>query len=337
MRTKRQILSFMVAVLAAATMLPTMTSCDDNFFEDLEECPRGVNLRFVYDYNMLYANAFMSQVDCLTLYIYDSEGNFVESRTETTDVLADENYRMTIDLPEGNYHLVAYGGLACEKTSFSLITPQTRTTLSSLQVKLNHSGYTSARRLHDLFFGSLDVTVVGDMYRDYTVHMMKDTNNIRIVLQQLNGKEVSDKDFTISIMDDNTMLSCSNNILPDRTISYFPWTQGQAVAGTMPNYEGREQDGIVAYAELSTSRLWGGNKPRLVIKNNDTGDDVVNIPLIQYLLLLKSELYSEMGSQEFLDREYNWSMVFFLDTKHEWVRTHIVINDWVVRLNDVNI
>ena len=41
-----------------------------------------------------------------------------------------------------------------------------------------------------------------------------------------------------------------------------------------------------------------------------------------------------MGDQEFLDRENNWSLIFFLDNNHNWIRTHIVVNDWIVRIND---
>lgn len=334
MNKENKVLSIMSMAFIAILMIITQTSCDKQIYDDLEACPRGVNLRFVYDYNMLYANAFHTQVDCLTLYIYDKEGNFVNSITETTEVLQDENYRMQVDLPKGKYHIVAYGGLACEKASFSLVTPQSRTSLLSLQVEMEHQSYTSAKKLHDMFFGAIDVTVEEELYQDYTLHMMRNTNNIRIVLQQLNGKEVSPKDFTVSIMDDNTLLAHDNAIIPTRNINYFPWAQGQMVAGTI----GENDEMVkVAYFELSTSRLWLGNSPRLIIKNNENGADVVNIPLNQYLLLLKSELYADMERQEFLDREYNWSMVFFLDTKHDWVRTQIVINDWVVRLNHVDI
>jgi hypothetical protein len=70
-----------------------------------------------------------------------------------------------------------------------------------------------------------------------------------------------------------------------------------------------------------------------MIRNAETGDDVINIPLNNYLLLLKSNLYSEMGAQEFLDRESEWSLIFFLDDGLRWINTRIVINDWVVRVN----
>ena len=44
-----------------------------------------------------------------------------------------------------------------------------------------------------------------------------------------------------------------------------------------------------------------------------------------------------MGAQEFLDRESDWSLIFFLDQDGNWLRTQIVINDWVVRLNDMEL
>lgn len=43
----------LVALLAAVAL----SSCE-RIFEDLDPCLHGVSLRFVYDYNMEYANAF---------------------------------------------------------------------------------------------------------------------------------------------------------------------------------------------------------------------------------------------------------------------------------------
>ena len=65
------------------------------------------------------------------------------------------------------------------------------------------------------------------------------------------------------------------------------------------------------------------------------GVEIINIPLINYLLMLKSDLYASMDSQEFLDRESEWSMIFFLSPNLEWIKTYIKINDWTVRINDI--
>ena len=325
-------LSYLILLLLCPWIM--FTSCE-YIHEDLMPCERGVSLRFVYDYNMEYANAFPSKVDCVTLYIYDGQGNYVATREETTDVLSDENYRMRIDLEPGDYHLVAYGGLACEQHSFAVTDEPVDATdaLSGLSVLMQHDNLTSGKLLHDFFFGSLDVTVEENLYKDETVYMMKNTNNIRIILQQMNGLPVSDEDFTFRIVnDDNTLFANDNSLIENGYITYMPWAQGQRTVG-----DGEEGSGkvTVAYAEFSTSRLTTGNHPRLIITNNATDDEVVNIPLNDYLLLLKSDRYADMGDQEYLDRENEWSMIFFLDRNHMWVDAQIIINDWVVRLNNI--
>ena len=64
MNIKKQFISrFAGAVLLAAPALAALSSCG-SVFDDLDPCPRGISLRFVYDYNMEKANAFPSQVDC---------------------------------------------------------------------------------------------------------------------------------------------------------------------------------------------------------------------------------------------------------------------------------
>ena len=62
---KRHMIStFAGAVLCAASACVAFSSCE-RIYDDLAPCPHGVSLRFVYDYNMEYANAFPSNVDVL--------------------------------------------------------------------------------------------------------------------------------------------------------------------------------------------------------------------------------------------------------------------------------
>ena len=98
---------------------------------------------------------------------------------------------------------------------------------------------------------------------------------------------------------------------------------------------GNNKEVIMAYAEFSTSRLMLKNSPKLVIRRKADGGEVVNIPLNNYLLAFRSEFHRDMDKQEFLDRESEWSMLFFLDADHVWLKTEIKINDWVVRVNEI--
>lgn len=312
----------------------TLPSCD-RLHEDLEPCPQGLKIRFVYDYNMEFANAFPSQVDCLTVYFYDESGKCVASRNDATESqLSDENWRMIVDLDPGKYTILAYGGMECENSSFSFTADPTSVSLRNVEVNLKKSCITSpvGTSLHPLFYGRLEASVPDKSteYKEVTVNMMKDTNNLRVLLQQQDGDPIDNADFDFRVIDNNTSFAWNNDLLPSPKVEYLPWARGNAAAGLLPD----DSNASVAWAEMSFPRLFTGASPRLVITNLKTGETTVDIPLNNYLLLLKSELYKEMTPQEFLDRESRWSLIFFLSPQGMWLRATIVINDWVVRIND---
>lgn len=331
LRRENIIYRLISAVVFTALTILMPTSCD--IYDDLPSCPHGVNLRLVFDYNMEFANAFPSKVDCYVLYIYDDQGNFVKSYSEEGDKLCDEDYRLKVDLPHGKYHFVVYGGMTCSDASFSPVSvPAQGTKLSELQVKLHHQNLISDQPLHDLFHGDMDITVEGDLYRDHTIHLMRNTNNIRVLLQQLDGAAVPMNEFSLCITDDNSLLDAANTPIPNGLLTYLPWK-----AGVTDAKKRSESDDVnVGFAEFSTSRLCVQNENRLIVRRKADNREILSIPLNKYLLLLKSERYEKMGSQEFLDRESDWSLIFFLDSGCRWINTHFVVNNWVVRLDNVD-
>lgn len=336
---KKHLHNALIGTALAAVPMMALSSCDV-IYQDLEPCPQGVELRFVYDYNMEFANAFPSQVDCLTLLVYDADGRYITTRTVTDrSKLGDENWRMQLDLPAGDYTFVAYGGMACGDSSFSFASdPVSGSPLTSLGVDLKPSMLTSplGKNLHPLFYGRGEFTVDPSAldYTTGTIYMMKDTNNLRILLQNTDGSPVDPDDFTFVITDNNTSFNWENNLLPASTVTYNPWALGQASAGLL-------EDGDVAtlaYAEFSTSRFMVNSGARLVITRKEHNRTVLDIPLVNYLLLLRSEVYADMGKQEFLDRESRWNVIFFLDAiTGGWYQVSIVINDWVIRINETEL
>lgn len=317
-------------------MAMSISSCEP-LFEDSEPCPQGLRLRFIYDYNMEYANAFPSQVDCLTLLIYDKNGKYLHTCHATSDQTSDENWRMEIDLPAGDYSLLAYGGIDCKNASFRFVEGPSQSRMQNLEVELPMSLVTSPEgtRLHPLFYGALDVTVPDNAedYTESTVSMMKDTNNLRILLQNVDGTPVDNKDFTFIVTADNLLFDYRNNVIPSSPAIFHPWAQGTEIAGSDAEAERPVE---VGYAEFSLSRLTATSTPRLEIKRVDDSRTVLSIPLTEYLLLLKSQEFQSLSAQEFLDRESRWDMIFFLDGNDHWISTQIVINNWIVRLNNID-
>ena len=127
---------------------------------------------------------------------------------------------MAEDNKVGTYQFVAYGGLACGEHTFAPVAePALGSKFSDLNVAMQGDGVTSDVKLHDLFYGKLDVTVEGEEYKDYTLYMMKNTNNVRIILQQLNYQPLSVEDFDFKITDDNTLFNWDNHRIPNGTIT----------------------------------------------------------------------------------------------------------------------
>lgn len=320
----------------AVGLVCAVGSCE-KIYDDLEPCPQGVRLRFIYDYNMEFANAFPNQVDCLTVLFYDNEGNYVATRTNAGADLKDENYRMVVDLAPGSYRILVYGGMECQESSFHFVTPPSATRYRDVQVELNSDCLTFpvGTELHPLFYGRLNVEVGAEdkNYREYTVPMMKDTNDVRLILQQIDGDPLEADDFDFVITDRNTLFAYNNDLIPQPDVHYQPWARGNSQVGELP------AGGIsqVCWAEISISRLVTGFEPNLTITRRSDGYKIVDIPLNNYLLLLKSQHFANMKAQEFLDRQSRWNMIFFLDRNHEWLKTQIVVNDWVVRLNSIDI
>ncbi len=82
--------------------------------EDLSDCPKGLNVRFVYDYNTARADMFKDHVGHVKLYVYDENGNKVAeqsvSNTPESQPLAQYGYTMHFPdgtLPDGRYRLQA--------------------------------------------------------------------------------------------------------------------------------------------------------------------------------------------------------------------------------------
>ena len=326
--------------------------------EELPECyVPVVELRFVYDYNMEFANAFHTQVDCLSVYFFDQEGYLVNVETVSDrETLRNEEWRMHPELPAGSYHVVAYGGMECENASFYHVKKMEQGIhLSDMRVRLDRyvtedESPDMTRRLHNHFYGAADLTVSDKEDSHATVYMMRNTNSIQIALQNEDGGEIDCNDFIFEITDDNNDFDCENKLLESGKITYRPYNTENRSTGT----DDKHKEWMAALAQFHTSRLALRNsqdKPfdtgtTLYIRKKEDGSTVAEVPLVNYMLMFKNDsgevadsyygtdgIYY-MGNQEYLDRENSWHFVFFL-RDNLWLKAHIIVNDWEVRMNEV--
>ncbi len=327
-------------LLAGAACCLALCACNDLIYDDEGDCSTHYKVRFRYDYNMKYADAFAHEVSSVTLYLVDADGNVVWQRTEEGDALAAEGYEMEVDVDPGRYSLLAWCGTR-DNGSFTF--PES-TTATSLTCTLNRSRDAGGQAyvdtdLDNLFHGYLEdqefTEKEGTYY--YTVPLIKDTNIFRVVLQHTSGGSVDKDKFTFAITADNGSMDWDNSLLEDEEVTYYAWhtDQGDAEVYTDETAEDETRATFsAAVAELTTARLVTGHKPRLTVTNNETGETVFSIPLIDYALLVKGFYNSGMDDQEYLDRQDEYDMVFFLDEGERWEDAYIYINSWKVVLQN---
>ena len=339
-------------LLAMALACGMAVSCGGLIYEDEGDCAVSYRVRFRYDMNMKYADAFAHEVRSVTLYVLGEDGGIVWSKTESGDALAAEGYSMEVDVPAGKYGLLAWCD-ADEYKSWTFSQPKVRGDLScALNVKRDSDGSAyKDGRIDDLYYGYLSEA---DFTADegsvmVTLPLMKNTNYFKVVLQHLSGKPVDKDKFYFFITHDNGKMDWDNSLLPCDDVTYRAWavSSGHAdvsvasvaehVEATEPVTKASEDTFGVALAELTTGRLVMGHRPRLHIRNRETGATVLSIPLIDYALLVKGHYNKDIPDQEYLDRQDEYNMVFFLDKNENWANSFIYINSWKVVLQNTDL
>jgi hypothetical protein len=320
-------------------MLAT-TSCNDGLgtFDGEGDC--GVYISFKYDYNIKFANAFANEVNSVALYVFDEKDTLIDQLTTTDkEALSDDEFEMVLQLDPGEYRLLAWGGLMNEE-SFDLLANAEigKTKLQELQVRMrrdhNASGDAVVEKdLLPLYHGSMEI-VVDDVKGTYkhTMSLMKDTNVVRILLNELSGHEADADDFIFEIEDSNGLYNWDNTLLEDEQITYKAWYKESVSTDTETMSRAQESVGG-ALAELTIGRIRADRSPILRIRSSETGEDIVRLPLAEYALMVKGQYNLGMSSQEYLDRVDEYNMTLFLN-EGEWVSTSILIHSWRVVIND---
>ena len=325
-------------------MLATSSCKDGLIFDGEGDCGIYYRIRFKYDYNIKFADAFANEVNSVALYIFDQNNTLIEEITTTDkEALSSGSFEIPLELEPGRYTLLAWGGLMNEE-SFDLLADVEvgKTELEELQVKMHRQHNDNGEATVDedllpLYHGTMTLEVV-DKPGTYTetMSLVKDTNSIRILLHEMSGHDVDADKFRFEIHDSNGLYDWDNTLLDDEQIIYEAWYQTTGSAD-MEEYATRTVTEVnVALAELTIGRMRADNSPILHIISRETGEDVVRLPLADYALLVKGYYRESMSDQEYLDRQDEYSLTLFLD-EGEWVSSMIYINSWRVVINDSSI
>lgn len=343
----------MLLLLASA-----LTSCKGMWDDEGQDCTTYKRIRFTYDWNMLYADAFAHEVKTLTLYAFNTDGSLAWSRTEDAASVAATGYLDVSDAPSGVYTFQVWAeGEQRNANTYVFGQPLggtnarqglTAALAESAAPARDADGQTAvAHDLTPLYYGqsglygteqSADFT---DMplggVRETTINLMKDTENFRIVLQDQNGETLDPAEFHFYITDDNGFMNADNYVVATGdTLRYEAWSLTNAEAGVTSG-EGSTTTGVSALvSEFTTNRLVAGHNMRLHVKRTNEEKEIINIPLIDLCYLVKGNYNRDMTNQEYLDRQDTWNFVFFL-SQGKWASASVIIQSWRVVLDNTDL
>ena len=290
-----------------------MTSCD-SFNEDLPECRLFV--KFKYDYNMEFADAFHSQVDKVELYVFDKDGKFLFKQAEEGSTLGTGSYLMEVKLPVGQYQFMAWAGAHDSYDITSLQAGVSSITDLKLQLKREKTLIID-KELEPLWYGEINnVDFTGTTDQTEVINLIKDTNKVRFVFQGSNEDSwgVDVNAYTYEIIESNGYLAHDNSLLGDDNLSFRP-------------YHIEQKNLAAGIVELNTMRFLANRNARFVVTEKATGKKVFNINLTDFLVMTKIEGHN-MSAQEYLDRESEYKIVFFFADNDPWLVLQININGW---------
>lgn len=313
--------------------LPVLTSC---IREYLDECPQEYALRFCYDYNMKFTDLFAGQVEDLSVYVFDRDGEYVCTVTDSGERLRDSGYKLVLPLAPGEYRFVVWAGLdgGCFAPA-SLLPGVSKESDLSLTLYRNGNGEVPCDRpLAALWHSRSEIVEVPGpgTERTDTLNLIKDTNTIRVILQQRDGSflRASDFDIYIDCPEGNGLLAHNNDLLRDQPLVYRPYALSDGVPGGDP-----ELSQVVA--DLSVSRLTIGDAMRLRIGKTTGGEVLIDMPLVEYLLMTQHEQDVRiLSDQEYLDRQDMYTILLYLDG-NRWFDSLIIINGWALRPGSVDL
>lgn len=290
--------------------------------DDRSDCPEGCWLKFTYTLNMLNVDAASTQLKDVTVFIVDKDKNLV-ARLEIDSLTLHQN-NCLIKLPSlaaSAYTILVWAGLSDVHYTC------TYTGLELLRDELGEQSH----QISPLFHGRLNAVHIGNEYQILEVPLTKNTNTFSCVLQSTTQTRMSDEEFRFELTAHNGLLDHSNMPADTVTTCYRPFLK-----------RALDLDGVqVVNAGLNTLRLTENDDTRFTLIHQPSGQRVFSVPLCQYILLSGEVQATNMTSQEYLDRQDRYNLIFFLtptnNPQSPYLCVQMEVNGWRIRLNDAEL
>lgn len=334
------------AVVLAAGLAAFLLSSCSTIWDDQAECEFGLQIRFKYDYNMSFGDAFASQVGRVSVYVFNEDGEFITCKTEEGAQLAEEGYRMKFELPDGTYRFICWGGRYDDSFTHHKLADGCTPSVELLEALMlrdadNEVKCADGLPLRSLFWGQIaSLDVKARSMQEETLSLMKLTNQIKVNLVNGSGEPISTEAFDFHMKGSNGRI-CADDacLLEDETVKFHPYylAERDIIDDTRATREG-------ITGEFSCPRIMSDDKElRLHAIDKRTGKDVLDFPVAACLASYAPSAFETadgmihfLDPQEFLDRSDLFNLTFVLQDGN-WISVDIQVLAWSMRIHNVEL
>jgi hypothetical protein len=332
----KRILHQTLSLLFVAAAL-SLVSCNSLVHDDLTECPEGIVIQLVPKYAA--RTSFEAEMTDVHLAIYDDDTNTRVKDMELSGTeLAQQGYQVSVNLPEGNYHVIAWNGL-CDTANYSE---------HDNAVTLNTMNDTTDSTFAPLWHGmATSVKVESLTMETVEVPMVKDTNNFVVYLCATDGTKLNPDDFDFNITAANGQYDCFNNVLDGNEITYFDFSckNEEIEASLDADLAKTDELGMLnmVRSDINTLRLTTEHPSYLHITQKDGGKNILTLNLNDYILKAFRAVNAgnTVSSQQYFDTEDLFNITVFLTPDRGNSKLYYVmalrINYWIVRFQQADL
>lgn len=326
--------------------MSALCSCDSAIYDDQGDCSVHYRIGLRYTKNILNADAFGSQVSDVSLFVYNTDGSLLLRKDVSRELTVENNFYIDLDIKPGKYNILAWctgESIIPDATAFRIENPDGPLTENSalLPLETGPQGPVSNRDIKRFYHGISTGVIFPDTYGIVNidpVQLIRDTNHLSVLLQNLDGKNLDPAMFSFEIEAAHNRLDFRNTPFGNTPFVYTPWSiessdasfdnednpskAGGSIGG------GNTANGVLA--ELTLGRLMADREQRLIVRRTDNRQPIINIPLIKYLQLVKGKYEQATSPQDYLDRYDDFTLMFFIEEGFTWAKAKIYINGWRV-------
>lgn len=298
-------------------LLCYITGCDSVLYDDLSDCPQGVNFGFYSQTPCESGKKYPAEISQVRVFVFDENNVMVEEFAMSDIKISADFWIQTSFNRVGTFTFVAWGGTDLSTYDFTPF-KKGETKKNELFVAMQRQSDKFNDTLSPIYWGEAppltieDRTNMGSVFDWVTFNMQVLTNRINITIHGLSEND----NYSVTITDDNGVYDFNGDFAYDTRFDYITSVR---------------RDGKMIKANFTVMKLGEKRNPRLTITNLSTGKVVYEVNMVDDLIMYRGDSGEPPYKLE-CDHDFNIIIVFNgnPETPETYILMNVKVNDWNV-------